>query len=684
MRLAPLIFLLFLCGAAFGQKTKDHTVVVSELAEKIHAASYPKTPVRLAVVTFVPVQGNAVPANSYGDYLTESIIGKLSAQSDKLKLFERKRIDAILKENEFMLSGMLKPSEALKIGELLPIDALFSGTYTKLKSYIDVTGRLIDVTSGEILMSYTGRIKLSRNLKTLFPESQPVAGNSTTRVLIVSGDKKDKAPAETKMDIEARCKLQTENFQQKLHDLSTTAKLDVLVQEAMATPFENTCGKLHYHFINALSRYNLYPVEYQRFLLSTLDTISYPSGDDRAYTILSYLTNDRQVSEDEWKTGLATLRKVGDYTLSSYLGFMFNRIEAGDSIVVQKRADQFFSLLANNEIGLPRPIGYDRGFYEMMECLAANHALRNYVYGKYGSKLATEPDNAVSLHLMFLKRMYNDETDLSKKTRIIEWIADYFNRHVNRKSAEQLYDLARDFVPYPDTERSQFKIDKNREATANFPTHDLRVLVGRCRSKFSAYATETAYSSQREERINFCVMNEIPIPGVIPTMQEAKLVLQTGSLEEQHRIMKLLVQMGNHVAPLEETLVALLNKKSLENKELLSDIQTMALQTLGTLRTKNRTAIANMIASLRNYDKASDISSESLVAIGKAAVNPLIEQLSATTIHDGGLQYKLVVILGMIGKDAKPAETSLRNLLAKTSNSEIRYAIEATLQKFNE
>src|SRR5690606_33428106 len=101
--------------------------------------------------------------------------------TDHLKLFERKRIDAILKENEFMLSGMIKASEAIKIGELLPIDALFSGTYTKLKNYVDVTGRLIDVASGEILMSYTGRIRLTKNIKTLFPET-PTTGGTTVLV----------------------------------------------------------------------------------------------------------------------------------------------------------------------------------------------------------------------------------------------------------------------------------------------------------------------------------------------------------------------------------------------------------------------------------------------------------------------------------------------------------------------
>ena len=92
------------------QKTKDHTAVVAELARQISNASFPKSPTRLAVVTFVPVQSNANAANTFGDYLTESIIGQLSANTNSIRLFERKRVDAILKENEFMLSGMMKAS----------------------------------------------------------------------------------------------------------------------------------------------------------------------------------------------------------------------------------------------------------------------------------------------------------------------------------------------------------------------------------------------------------------------------------------------------------------------------------------------------------------------------------------------------------------------------------------------
>lgn len=682
MRFVFLLLFLAGCHMSFGQRAKDHTAVVTELAQQINSASIAHVPVRLAIVTFVPVQGNAAPVNTYGDYLTESIIGKLSANPDKLKLYERKRLDAILKENEFMLSGMVKPSEALKIGELLPIDALFSGTYTKLKSYIDVTGRLIDVTSGEILMSYTGRIRLTKNLKSLFPVSTD--GINITSAAEANDKTRSAVPKETKVDLEASCKLKTDKFNEKLHDLSTPEKVDALVKEAMNTPFENTCGKLHYHLINALSRYNLVPSPYKKFLLSTLDTLAYPSGDDRAYSMLSYLTHDGEVDMDEWKAGLNTVRKVGDYTLSAYLGFLFNKVSQPDTPELQKRADHYFDLLTRNQIGLPRAIDFNKGFFEMMEALSANQPLRLYVYEKYADKLATESEMAIGLHLMYLKRMYQDETNQAGKTKIIHWIAGYFNKHVYKKSPEQLYDFAYEFELEPNPENNPRKMERNTEISLKFPAGDLSILIERCRDIFSRYATETPYPNQKDDRINFCVRNGIAIPGIIPTIPEAEAILKDNDLDEQLRTMKLFVQMGEKVRPLENTFISMLNRKSLENKEMLQQIQSMALEVLGTIKTKDQKAIGHMITSLRNFNRESDIARESLVNIGSPAVSPLVNQLNATTNQDGGFQYQIVVILGRIGKDAKAAASSLRQLLGKTSNKDIRYAIEATLQAFAE
>jgi TolB-like protein len=684
----PLFFILLLIPViTYSQKAQDHASVVNALAQKIAETSFSKKPVHLAIVPFVPTQGNGTVVNTYGDYLTESIIGKMSENTSVFKTYERKRLDAILKENELMLSGMMKPSEALKIGELLPIDVLFSGTYTKLKSYIDVSGRLIDVTSGEILMSFSGRVKLTKNIKTLFGENEDEPATTTTNIIIANNGSSEKGSANTvtKPDMETICKQKTDNFSAKLHDLSTTEKVNTLVNEGMKTPFENNCGKLHYYLIDALARYNLQQEGYKKFLLSTLDTIAFPSEDDRAYSILSYLTKDGVADEAEWKSGFIAVKKIGNYTLSTYLGFLLGKINEPDLQTRQKRIDLYFNELNKGLIGLPRPIDYNKGFFEMMEALGGSQPLRLYTYEKYSNKVVTESELVVSTHLMYLKRMYEEENDPALKSKVMTWITDYFNKHTNKKSPEQLYEFAYDFEIEPNQGNNHYITERNTERLTKFPASDLNILIQRCRDKFSNYAVQTPYPSQKEDRINFCVRHSIPVAGEIPSIAEAETILRGNNINEQLKIMKLLVQMGEHVRPLEKTFIALLDKRSLDDKETLLEVQSIAIEILGKLRSIDTKAIDHMVARITSYNyKESDSAKEALIAIGKPAVKSLLSKLNATTIHDGGLQYQLVVILGKIGKDAKPAEASLKNLLAKSSNTDVRYAIKASLQAINE
>jgi TolB-like protein len=153
-------------------------------------------PQKLAVVPFTATASTVQQSQAFGEYLTETIIGLLSGHPEKLKLFERTRMDAILKEHEFILTDLMKPAAALKIGQLAPIDALLSGTYTKLKSYIEVSARVIDVTSGEITVSYVGRIKMNKNMTALFqqpintatkPATQSDNNNNTVQIITFSG-----------------------------------------------------------------------------------------------------------------------------------------------------------------------------------------------------------------------------------------------------------------------------------------------------------------------------------------------------------------------------------------------------------------------------------------------------------------------------------------------------------------
>jgi hypothetical protein len=87
-----------------------------------------------------------------------------------------------------------------------------------------------------------------------------------------------------------------------------------------------------------------------------------------------------------------------------------------------------------------------------------------------------------------------------------------------------------------------------------------------------------------------------------------------------------------------------------------------------------------MLDALPRYGNDTEAAKEALVKIGKPAVMPIITRLDKTTEQDGGLQYQLITLLGKIGKDAAPAQKSIKRVLALTRNADVKYAAEAALQ----
>jgi TolB-like protein len=558
-------FKLFLFGlvllpiTGIAQKPKGYQTVTQELAAKIITTPAPKNPQSLAVVPFTATPSSQ-QSKAFGEYLTETIIGSISGHPDKLKLFERTRMDAILKEHEFILTDLMKPAAALKIGQLAPIDAILSGTYTKLKSYIEVSARIIDVTSGEITMSYVGRIKMNKNMATLFtqPDAAPPSDKDTDKskgnIVQIMFNGNNTAPAKTQAEI---CKEKVEAFRPHLNDLSSPEKISTVVNDAIKTPFDNMCGKLHYEVMYAFTRFKLDPEPYKNFLVSTLDTIAYPYGDDRAYEIVRYLAYDNHIDAREWKAGFAAMSRMGNYYLSNYVTQLIGKTDSPDA-EQKNRITQYFDLAAQNKLGLPRPITFEVAFVEMMEGLSKNQPLRQYVFETYSPRLA--PDDKLKATLFSeLSSMFKEETNPPRKTELIGWLASFVNANEYPKAHEQLYDFAWNF-------KMTYYEATNAVIRKEFPETDLRLLTQRCKEKFSAYALLTPYASQKEDRINFCVKYGIAIPGVIPTLEEADVILKGNNLAEQLRVMKLLALMDALPTKLEPTLIALLNKKSWKTK----------------------------------------------------------------------------------------------------------------------
>ena len=632
-----LSFIIILPLALQAQKPKSYASVTAELSQKIIDAPSARMPQSLAVVPFTATASSAEQSKAFGEYLTETIIGSIAGHPEKLKLFERTRMDAILKEHEFILTDLMKPAAALKIGQLAPIDALLSGTYTKLKSYIEVSARIIDVSSGEITMSYVGRIKMSKNLSALFvPTTNTLSNtnnnNNTTPVQITINNSVNGNVISKSKSAEEICKERVAEFRPRLNDLSTQEKITAVINEAVKTPFDNQCGKLHYDVMYSFTRFKLDPMEYKNFLLATLDTIRYPAGDDRAYEIIRYITNDMFVDEREWKSSFAALSRVGNYSISNYINYLIAKSTNPEEEQTARIAS-YFKIASENKLGLPRPVTFEVAFVEMMEGLKSNQSLRQHVYETYSSRLVTDDKLKVTV-FSELSSMYKDETQPQRKTELMGSLATFVNSNEYPKAHEQLYDFAWNF-------KMTYNEGQNELIRKEFPDADLKLLTQRCHDKFSSYALLTPYQSQKDDRINFCVKYNIRIPGVIPSLEEADVILKGNNLQEQLRVMKLLVLMETPPKKIETTLIALLNKRSLEDRSAMNEIQTLAIEVLGNCKTADVKAIEYMISVLPHYGNDTEAAMEALAKIGKPAVKTLTTRLDKTTEQDGGLQFQL-------------------------------------------
>ena len=138
--------------------------------------------------------------------------------------------------------------------------------------------------------------------------------------------------------------------------------------------------------------------------------------------------------------------------------------------------------------------------------------------------------------------------------------------------------------------------------------------------------------------------------------------------------------MGDKPKKLEPTFIEVLNRKSLEDRQKLSEVQVQVIVILGNMKTTNAKAIEYMISTLPHYGNDTESSEASLVKIGKPAVRALTSKLEKTTEMDGGLQYQLITILGKIGPDAAEARKVIQKILNSSRNGDVKYAAEAALQ----
>ena len=186
MAKAALIVVLLTTSGYTGAQTS----AVDETTGGVHEQS-PKT------LAILPFENNSVTEPEHYEPLTNGLsamlITDLSNQVSTLKLIERDKIQALLKEIALSQSGAIDQSTAVRAGTILGAQATTFGSFMVLGNQVRIDARIVKVETSEVLMaaSILGRsdnfIQLEQELaakiaKSLNSTFTPVIETSTSDI----------------------------------------------------------------------------------------------------------------------------------------------------------------------------------------------------------------------------------------------------------------------------------------------------------------------------------------------------------------------------------------------------------------------------------------------------------------------------------------------------------------------
>jgi len=608
-----------------------------------------KKTVRLAVVGFAPTRPEARPGNEFGEYLTERLVTSIKRDRARIRLFERGRLEAILRENSLSMSGLIGSDEAKKIGGLVPVDYIITGSYTVLGTEVEINGRAIDVLSGEIVFAFQKRLPLG-GLPGFFREKEGTAVAD-----------KGNTP----------CPGKRSEVREKLSDLSSGEKIQSIVDSAVGIPFDGECGKIHFDILYRFIERKIYNPDYSAFLMKTLHSIKVPIEDFRAATIMRYFYLAGPLDEDGWNACLGIIRRSPGRYMSQYIRLSFHEKGLGEAgIELQKRRiDRFFDLAADGKIGLPVPISFTAAFDEMIGALM--HGSREdvvlpfYCFKRYFRK--TESSNAVGIHYRLLA-LYGRDADPARRETILTWICDNFNRAAPGEN------LAREMVMFVKSIRQEISRPERGEGEKRELQGHLEKFKTSCAKQLEASLPIVRYPGEKNDRIVFCIQNNIRC-SIVPGIEELKKRLESEDAGTVKGALSLIAEMEEAAKPLENDVTLLLVKANKKRIADFASIRLSCIRILGSIRTHDAKALeAVLMAVLRG---GTGVYGES-ARIGGPLVPYLVRVLK------GGDHYEkssAVRVLNIMGPAAKSALPDLRAEMNRTTSGALKEQIREAVMR---
>jgi TolB-like protein len=128
---------------------------VEQLAVELSKTVSEGRTLRVAVTDFADLQG---VVSDLGRYIAERLTTRLSAQTQKFRVIERRRLGQVLGELRFSMFDLVDPNKAKQLGKMLGVEAIVVGTVSDLGNVVDIDTRVIEIETNHILPGTTAAI----------------------------------------------------------------------------------------------------------------------------------------------------------------------------------------------------------------------------------------------------------------------------------------------------------------------------------------------------------------------------------------------------------------------------------------------------------------------------------------------------------------------------------------------
>ncbi len=640
---------------------------IRQLSTKIIALSKQRNRLRIAIIPPV-LAGDSRGDRGFGLYLADRLTSQIKQEEPQIRLFERQRLQLILKEHALGQSGILNEKEAKRLGELVPIDALLTGSYTPLDNRVEIHFRLIDVVTGEILLAAGESLEISGPVKDYFFYTK--TGTTSQTSTSVNIQFQDKDPKLGKNE----CAWKNE-INSYLGDLTDSQRQYRLYRYARQIPLFSRCGTIHSYIANTYSTYKIYHRDYHHFLLQEIqgiqDTLDYGMV-YRLLDVFGYFQMDQKIDHSEWQAGLNALRflRTGYYhgaLMGKMLNVRFAESQGYDWI--ERHIQELSEAARSCRFGKPIPYNYERGLEFIYGGIYRDKKLLQSFIEKYRDDFNAKLIKRIGERI---QTTYRDKklTDSDRERHeVIDTLCTLYN--IAKPEAW----LAKELIQVTYILRNEFEYKRSDDFRPYF--------IKQCRKPFeeSMHIIPHRNENAVSERVQICIAYNLNCKLQTPNIENlAKEVLFGATVSDRRKAAEMLEKFGPGAKPSEATIIKTLhyiNQKQLTGVGV-PNLAHSCVTILANIKTKNANGL-RLIASQITTGYGTKVD-ETIVKAFRSLGADLLPYLYPYLKNSSkNIRYRTLRALADMGTGAQKALPYLRTHKNSLSNEYERDLVEQTI-----